>query len=152
MPASATIFEYDWNLSIATASKAIASFQSFVQTNIPAQLGVEINLGRGSTSGTVSFSLTGGWYGAQSALNAVLAPLLAQLPKNPSVNLRPGTYMNSVAYLGGGSLSTTKADMTDTFYAKSMMTPASSPLSSAAINAFISYLANQGFTSNLVRP
>ena len=119
--------------------------------NIPPQLGAEINLGRGSALGTVYFSLTGGWYGAQKDLKGVLSPLLALLPKDPEVSLKTGTYLSSVAVLGGGSLNTTNPDTTDTFYAKSLMTPQNSPMSKNAINAFIRYLANQGYSSALVR-
>lgn len=150
-PPSATVFEYTWNLDVTDASNAIASFQSFVQTDIPSEFGAEIDLGRGSSSGYLSFQLVGGWYGAHDDLSSVLAPLLAQLPPNPQVQLTPGTYINSVAYLAGsGGLDTSNPDTPDTFYAKSLLTPASSPMSSAAINAFISYLANQGYTSDTV--
>ena len=150
-PPSATVFEYTWNsLDGADAANGIAAFQTFVQSNIPPQFGAEINLGRGSAPGTVYFSLVGGWYGPESELAGVLAPLLAQLPQNPQVTLVPGTYLSSVAYLGGGSLDTTKPDITDTFYAKSLMTPQSSPMSAEAINAFINYLANEGQSSTLV--
>jgi len=121
-----------------------------VEGNIPPQFGGEINVGRGSTSGTVYFSLTGGWYGAKENLDGVLSPLLAHLPKDPQVSLKTGTYLNSVAFLGGGTLDTTKPDITDTFYAKSLMTPHSSPMSNKAINAFTGYLANQGYSSSLV--
>ena len=149
-PSSATIFEYDWSLNVADASKALTAFQSFVQTNIPSQLGAEINLGRGSVAGTVSFSLIGGWYGPENDLNPVLTPLLRQLPKNPHVALHPGTYLASVTYLGDGSLDTSSPDIPDTFYAKSLMTPQNSPLSGDAITAFFQYLASEGFTSQTV--
>lgn len=121
-----------------------------MESNIPPQFGAEINLGRGSASGTVHFSLTGGWYGAKEDLNGVLSPLLAQLPGDRKENLKTGTYLSSVAVLGGDSLDTTKPDTTDTFYAKSLMTPQSSPMSKKAINAFLRYLANQGYSSALV--
>lgn len=139
-------------MNVADASKSITAFQSFVQTNIPAQFGAEINLGKGSTKGKVSFSLTGGWYGPASGLTGVLDPLLQQMPKGPKITLKPGSYIDSVMYLAGGSLDTTsKPDIHDTFYAKSLMTPESSPMPAAAINAFVTYLANTGFTSNTVR-
>jgi hypothetical protein len=151
-PPSSTVFQYHWDMSIADASNGIAAFQSFVQTNIPVEFGAEINLGRGSVSGKVSFTITGGWYGAASGLNATIAPLLANLPSNPQTTLNVGTYINSVQVLAGSqSLNTATApDVHDTFYAKSLMTPASSPMSSAAITGFMSYLANEGFASTTV--
>jgi len=55
-----------------------------------------------------------------------------------------------MAYLSGGSLNTTQPDITDNFYAKSLMTPQCSPMSMGAINAFISYLANEVQNSTMV--
>ncbi|KAF8069843.1 glucooligosaccharide oxidase [Lyophyllum atratum] len=138
-PPSATIFQYDWNLNATAAAKGISAFQSFVQTNIPFHLGAEINLGTGSSAGTVYFSLAGAWYAPVSGLNATLAPLLRQMPSNPRTTIRTGTYLNSVKILAEDSL-----DEHDTFYAKSLMTPDSSPMSDAAILAFTKYLTTQG--------
>ena len=151
-PPSATVFQYHYDLSVADAAKGIAAFQSFVQTNIPQEFGAEINLGRGSASGRVSFTITGGWYAPPGGLNATIAPLLAELPNKPKVTLNVGTYINSVQVLAGSqSLNTSTApDAHDTFYAKSLMTPASSPMSSAAITAFMNYLAHEGFASTTV--
>ena len=150
-PPSATAFKYTWNsLDAADAVKGIAAFQRFVQSNIPPEFGAEINLFNGSTPGTVRFSLLGGWYGPESELAGVLSPFLAQLPQNPLVKLVPGTYLNSVTYLGGGSLNTTQPEGTNTFYAKSLMTPQNSPMSTEAITAFINYLANEGQNSTVV--
>lgn len=150
-PPSSTVFEYSWNLNVADTSKGIAVFQSFAQTNLSPQFGAEIDLGRGSSLGTVSFTFTGGWYGPARDFNATIAPLLAKMPKGPKVTLTVGTYLNSVAYLAGGSLDTqSKPDGHDTFYAKSLMTPESSPMSTAALNAFARYLGNEGYTSKTV--
>lgn len=111
----------------------------------------EITLSRGTSRGTVRFHVTGGWYGPASQLTATMAPFLSNMPAGPTTTITPGTYINSVQYLAGGSLSTTAPDTRDTFYAKSLMTPASSPMSLAARTAFATYLANQGFDSNTVR-
>ncbi|KAF8055350.1 glucooligosaccharide oxidase [Lyophyllum atratum] len=147
-PPSATIFQYDWDLNVTAAAKGIAAFQSFVQTDIPSHFGGEINLFRGPTAGTVTFSLTGGWYAPVQGLNATLAPLMRQMPSGPRTTLQTGTYVNSARILAGGSLDTkSKPDGHDTFYAKSLMTPQSAPMSDAAILAFTKYLANQGFAS-----
>jgi len=147
-PSSATTFEYTWTMNVAAASNAISAFQSFVQTNIPPQFGAEINLSKGSSSGTVTLSLTGGWYGDASDLQATLQPFLSQLPSNPG-QITTGTYIQSVEYFAGGSLDTSAPDIHDTFYAKSMMTPASTPMTLSAITSFITYLADDGFSSSL---
>ena len=75
------------------------------------------------------------------------------VPKPQTKKLTVGTYINSVQYLGGlGRLNTTGIpDSTDTFYAKSLMTPTASPISAAAGTAFMTYLANQGFGTSTVR-
>jgi hypothetical protein len=151
-PPSSTVFQYHWDMSIADAANGIGAFQSFVATNIPVEFGAEINLAKGSASGRVSFTLVGGWYGPASGLNSTVAPLLAKLPSNPKTTLDVGTYINSVQVLGAPqSLNTSVApDRHDTFYAKSLMAPASAPMTHAALTAFVSYLAHQGFASTTV--
>ena len=137
-------------MTAAVAANALGIFQSFVQTNIPPQLGMEINLGQGYSNGQVSFELSGAWYGAQSAMTSALQPLLSQLPAPSSSTFSGnGTYIDSVAVLGGGvSLNTQSApDTTDTFYAKSLMIPS---LNASAWTSFTNYLATTGFTTNLV--
>lgn len=152
-PPSAIVFEYQWDFNVPDLSKGLAAWQTFVQTDIPAEFGGEINLRQGSTSGTVSFAILGGWYGAANKLNATIAPLLAAMPRRPeNTKLTPGTYIDSVTYLAGGSLDThTAPDIHDNFYAKSLMTPMSTPMSQAALTAFASYIINQGPVSNTVR-
>ncbi|KAJ7106238.1 glucooligosaccharide oxidase [Mycena epipterygia] len=149
-PKSAIVFEYSWDsLNIATASAAIASFQTFAATNIPPEFGAELVFGKGSSSGQVSFGLTGAFYGASSAFNATLTPYLKTLPKPSRFTITPGSYINSVSVLSGTPLNTSTApDGSDTFYTKSLMTPEGSPMSAAAIKAFVTYMATQGFSSN----
>lgn len=148
-PSSATVFEYNWNLNAADAAKAVGAFQHFVQTNIPQEFAAEIVIGKGSVQGNLSWGLTGGWYGPADQFQSVIAPFLAKVPKPASTSLTPGTYINSVQFLGGlGRLNTSSSpDGHDTFYAKSLMTPEASPMSNAARTAFMSYLANDGFNA-----
>jgi hypothetical protein len=95
--------------------------------------------------------LTGGWYGAKTALTATLQPFLKNMPAPEwSENHGNGTYIDSAKFLGDGSLSTTNPDITDNFYAKSLMTPASVPMTEAATVAYMKYLANDGFTTSFV--
>ncbi|KAF8874587.1 glucooligosaccharide oxidase [Infundibulicybe gibba] len=122
-------------------------------TNIPPQLGGELIAAKGSVRGNITFGLSGGWYGPSAQLNATLAPYLSSLPPPQIIILRPGTYIESVANLGGvldtTALDTTTApDKNDTFYAKSLMTPEKSPMSNSALHAFASYMANECFDSN----
>ncbi|KAJ7777401.1 glucooligosaccharide oxidase [Mycena metata] len=149
-PTSAIVFQYGWDsLNITAASDAIASFQEFAATNIPTEFGAELVFSRGPSSGQVAFGLTGAWYGAPAALNATVAPYLKTLPTPSSQTITPGSYINSVSFLAGQPLNTTTApDGSDTFYQKSLMTPEGSPMSAAAIQAFVSYMAVQGFSSS----
>ncbi|KAF7289487.1 Glucooligosaccharide oxidase [Mycena chlorophos] len=149
-PSSATVFEYNWNkLNVSAASNAISALQTYAATNIPAELGLELVFGAGPSKNTVYMGLTGAYYGTGD-YSTILAPYLAKLPKPSSKDITPGSYINSVATLGApDSLNTSsKPDDTDTFYTKSIMTPEGSPMSAAAISAFVKYMANQGYTSD----
>jgi hypothetical protein len=110
-------------------------------------------IGIGSSTGRVAFGLTGGWYAPADQFAAVIAPLLATLPPPASDSLTVGTYINSVQVLGAPApLNTTgMPDGHDTFYAKSIMTPEASPMTFDALNAFMSYLGNEGFLTSTVR-
>lgn len=151
-PSSVTIFEYSWDLSASAAASVLLAFQSFSNSaSLSTAFGGEINLGQGSKKGRVWLGLTGGWYAPANQFDAAIAPLLAQLPTPGTKKLTVGTYINSVKYLGGlNTLSVTAAETPDTFYAKSLMTPQGSLISSTAANAFMSYLANNAFGANSV--
>ncbi|KAF8224091.1 glucooligosaccharide oxidase [Tricholoma matsutake] len=153
-PPSVTVFDYNWDLNAADAANFIDAFQTFVQTDIPPQFGSYINLFKGSASGRVMVQLYGGWYGPPGGLNRTIAPFLSQIPTSPRTTLNVGNYINSVEVFGQGTgspnLNTSVApDIHDTFYAKSIMTPESSPMSISAITAFMDYLAHEGFSSTL---
>lgn len=141
-------------MSASQASKSLAAFQSFVQTNIPSELGGTMTFARGSVAGSVTCIFTGALYGSASSLNRIIHPLLAKLPKPMSSHVRSGTYIQSVEFsTQGGSLNTSSLpDVKDTFYAKSLMVPEASLMSHRALDSFTSYMANEGFNSKIVRP
>ncbi|KAJ6450399.1 hypothetical protein C8R45DRAFT_1043533 [Mycena sanguinolenta] len=149
-PASATVFEYGWDsMDITTASNAIAALQTFAATNIPALFGAELVFSRGPAQSQVTVELTGAWYGAANLFSSTIAPYLSTLPAPSWSTITPGSYINSVALLSGEPLNTSTAvEQKDTFYLKSLMTPSGSPMSAAAINAFVTYMATQGFSSD----
>lgn len=149
-PASATVFTYTWDFSAAEAANATQQFQNYVQGNIPQEFAAELDVGKGSASGRVAFSLAGGWYGPADDFDAIIAPYLDELPPPSAQTITPGTYIESVQNLGGlGRLNTNGIpDSNDTFYAKSLMTPEASPMTSTALNAFMSYLGDVGFTAD----
>ncbi len=154
MPSFATIYEYDWQLNYSSAAAALAKFQEYVTTDIPPQLGAEINLGKGDSEGTVSFVLTGGWYGESiDALQSVLAPYLQSMPSASGTFSGNGTYISTVQVLGDGVVNTKVAgpDSTDTFYVKSLMTPEDQPMTLEALEVYMKYLAYEGYASDTVR-
>ncbi|KAL0057742.1 hypothetical protein AAF712_015607 [Marasmius tenuissimus] len=152
VPTYSIIFSYTWDLDAQTASQALLDFQTFATntTDLPLEFGGGLTFSKGSTQGKVGFTLIGGWYGSQGGkLDEVLAPLLGKMPKpTTSDRLGNGTYIDSVKELGGG-LDTSKAeDTTDTFYARSLMTPVGEPLSADAARAFTKYLSEPGWKSD----
>ncbi|KAJ7780277.1 glucooligosaccharide oxidase [Mycena maculata] len=149
-PQSAIVFQYGWeSLDIATASNAIASFQTFAASNIPPEFGAELVFSAGPSSSHVAFGWTGAFYGNASDFNSTIAPYLKTLPAPSTTTISPGSYINSVSVLAGEALNTSTAvESPDTFYTKSLMTPSGSPMSAAAIEAFVTYMAVQGFQSN----
>ena len=93
----------------------------------------------------------GGWYAPADQLAAVIAPFLDALPPPSKKKITSGTYIESVQYLGGGRLNTTDIpDKPHTFYTKSIMTPEASPMTIKALNAFMCYLGDAGFTADTV--
>ncbi|KAF6741329.1 glucooligosaccharide oxidase [Ephemerocybe angulata] len=149
-PSSATIFNYNYNLNINAVTTALANFQTYAVSNIPAQLGLEIVLSKGSSRGTVNLGVTGGWYGAASQLNATLQPFLGPLGNPSWKTVTPGSYLDSAKNLAGGSLDTSNPlGQHDTFYAKSLVTPQSSPMSQTALKAFATYISNNGYDANV---
>lgn len=152
-PAFATVFTYIWDLSAADAAKALLQFQNFVQTNIPQEFAAEVDVEKGSTNGRVAISLVGGYYADPNLFASVIAPFLNNLPQPASETVTPGSYIESVQFFGGlNRLNTTGiADTHDTFYAKSLMTPESSPMTLEALTAFMNYAGNQGYSADTVR-
>jgi hypothetical protein len=92
----------------------------------------------------------GAWYGAANTFNATIKPLLDKLPKPLWTTFDVGDYRNSLKNLAGGSIDTFEPNGHDTFYAKSLITPKNAPLTAQAERAFITYLTNQGFDTDLV--
>ncbi|KAK7055368.1 Glucooligosaccharide oxidase [Favolaschia claudopus] len=150
-PASVIVFQYNWQLDVENAATALNTFQNFVvQPNLPPEFGAEIVLTRGAVEGNVSFGLTGAWHGDPNQLNGTVAPFLAAMPPLNAVTFTGGNWIESVEFLAGSTLNTSTApDYTDTFYAKSLMTPQASPMNQAARTAFMNGLAHEGFVSNM---
>jgi hypothetical protein len=152
VPDSVTMFSYSWDLSAADAAHATQQFQNFVQTDIPQEFGAYLVVLRGSSSGMVHFILTGGWYAPADQFAAVIAPFLNTLRTPSEQTVTPGTYIEGAQSVTGTNRLNTSGipDVHDTFYAKSLMTPEASPMTITALNAFMSYLGDTGFTADTV--
>ncbi|KAF8196452.1 glucooligosaccharide oxidase [Pholiota molesta] len=150
-PPTATIFSYNWQLTAQGAAAALALYQSFVLTApLPPTFGAEIVITPGAVQGNVSIGLAGGWYAPFAELNATLGPFLSAMPAPHSESFDTGDYLHSAINLAGGSLDTKdQPDNTDTFYAKSLMTPEAQPMSEEALQAFMDVVANEGFTTEV---
>ncbi|KAE9389963.1 glucooligosaccharide oxidase [Gymnopus androsaceus JB14] len=152
-PSYAIVMEYSWSsVDYEMAGQYLYSFQNFSLSGPPSALAGELVLSRGSEEGQVTFALTAAWYGDgdEDSANSAIQPFLDVMPTPTSSQiLGDGSYIDSVSVLGGTTLDTSEApDITDTFYAKSIMTPESEPMTLEACTSFMQYLATEGFTSN----
>ncbi|KAF9482070.1 glucooligosaccharide oxidase [Pholiota conissans] len=150
-PPTATIFSYNWQFTASGAAAFLASYQSFVlSTPLPPTFGAEIVITPGNVQGNVSIGLAGGWYAPLDQLNSTLGPFFATVPAPRAMSFDTGDYLHSAINLAGGSLDTKdQPDNTDTFYAKSLMTPQGAPMSGKALQAFMDVVANEGFTTDV---
>lgn len=151
-PLEATIFSYNWHLSASDAASFLKAFQDFaLNSNVPPELGVEIVLTKAEVRGNVSVGLAGGWYAPLASLNATLAPFFSKVPEPRAASFDTGSYLHSATNLAGGSLDTTSApDGTDTFYARSLMTPVHQPMSAEAIQGLMDVVSTEGFDTLVV--
>ncbi|KAH9470958.1 hypothetical protein Pst134EA_004868 [Puccinia striiformis f. sp. tritici] len=152
-PSEATNFIYQWNLNEEDFAQTLMKLQSFCMSDVPAQLGITVNLRKSWQAGKLSFDFAGAWYGKESEFAAVVQPFLSQMPAPTSNSVKTTDWITSLQGLlwDNQTLSTEGVDLTqehDTFYAKSLTTPESAPMSNASFMAFTKVLANQGFQSN----
>ncbi|KAK0206912.1 glucooligosaccharide oxidase [Desarmillaria ectypa] len=148
-PSFATIYEYDWQLDSSAAAAALYKFQEYVMTDIRPQFGAEVNIGKGNSEGSVSFVLTGGWYGESvDALQSILAPFLQSMPSASGKYSGNGTYISTVKVLSSGVVNTKATGPDTAFYVKSLTTPEDQPISLEALEVYMKYLAYEGYASD----
>ncbi|KAJ4491020.1 glucooligosaccharide oxidase [Lentinula aciculospora] len=150
-PSYAVVMEYTWsNMDYKTAGQSMYSFQNFSLSGPASPFAGELVITKGSQEGQVTFGFTGAWYGEEGSATSTLQPWLDTMPApTTSSPLGDGSYIGTVAQLSGTSLNTSQtADSSDTFYAKSLMTPEDEPMSLEACTAFMQYLSTEGFSSD----
>ncbi|CCX30517.1 hypothetical protein FPQ18DRAFT_312236 [Pyronema domesticum] len=124
------------------AAKAYSIAQAFGQTDAPKELGYGILFFPGN-----QFIVRGVYYGPKANMDRILAPLLEQLTslndgKAPKAVVNTQGWIASLTELDGTTLQTLVRgyDKHDTFYAKSITTKESAPLSLTALNSMFAYL------------
>jgi hypothetical protein len=155
VPPSATVFSYSWDLSAEEASSTLDAYQTFSLGQVPPEFGSELVFGKGSTQGRISITLQGVWFGEEDGFDGAINPLLNAIgTQSQNQQIIPGTYIDSVAFFGDEPderLNTTNIpDQQDNFYVKSLLTPQGQPIMNASQVAWMNYLANEGFSSQIV--
>ena len=148
VPTNTVAYTYFWNFTASEATDAFTKFQTFVNSGIPAELGGEITLSKGPTPGHVLYLFTGAYYG--NDFNASVQPYLAVMPSPYNIGLTNGDYIQNLGILANGQGLNTTGDApepSNRFYAKSLMVPESAPLDNTSISAFLTYLANEGYST-----
>ncbi|KAF7300268.1 Glucooligosaccharide oxidase [Mycena kentingensis (nom. inval.)] len=147
-PPSVTIFNWNWQLTAAQAADALGKFQQFSESpSLPVEFGPEIVLTRGHVEGNVTFALAGAWHADPNLLNATVQPFLDAMPPVNGVDFFHGNWIESAQNLGG-DLDVSAPDGTDTFYAKSLITPEAAPMDENARKAFMNIVSTEGSTTN----
>jgi hypothetical protein len=138
-PASNVFFNYVFSpLNVTAAVETFLAYQNFGANKAPPTLGMYVVLGNGN------FEMSGVFYGPISNFTAVIQPLLDAVPQQPkSKSVKTYDWLGVLQQLAGsdGSLNTsTKADISDTFDAKSLMVDEDAPLTKTALQSFFNYL------------
>ncbi|EPS41612.1 hypothetical protein H072_4489 [Dactylellina haptotyla CBS 200.50] len=145
VPESIVNYSYSFTgLSVDQAAAAFIEIQNFAKS-APKELGLGVSLwGNG-----VAFELSGAYYGkSQQDFDNMFQPLLGKLPAPSSSTVNVKGWIDTLLRFAGngGSLSVPEIGYNEhtTFYAKSLVTSQTSPLSLDSMKSFFNYAANQG--------
>lgn len=143
--------EYRYNdQSASSAASIVQKWQDFSSSSsLPAAFGGTFNVFKGSKANTISLSLTATYIGSQDEFLSVISSLVNGLPTPSSKKVTSQNWKATLQLLAGNqNLDTSQAsDYTDTFYAKSLMTPASNPMTASAIGSWMNYISTTGYSS-----
>ena len=138
-------------MTATETSEALSSFQGFVQSGIPATLGGELILSKGTIPGNLGVQFMGVHWDDPATFNNTIAPYMSLFPEPDTSNVTSGDWITVLAAWAFGNLDTsTMAPYSDAFYAKSLLTPEKEGINKQAIDAFVNYLATDGFDSDVV--
>lgn len=99
------------------------------------------------------FQLLGVYHG-EDELELILQPLLSQLSANATTTVKPDTYLEIERTLASPRQSlnnSAEREPLDTYYTKSIFTPAASPIRQDTATALFNYMATDGQATKLVR-
>ena len=157
VPAPSSIINFAYTIPglYASANKMTEAFlhiQSFALNSsiIDGKIGFGVHLD-GS-----SFSVSGTYLGDLPTWQNTLEPaLLSGLPPPDTSTVGEHSWLDSLALLAAPSSlqqPTQNYTLHDTFYAKSVVVPSSSPLTSAALNSYFTYIISNGSASQQPTP
>ena len=141
-----------WSVSLpnmfqnaATTTAAFQHIQSFAQNAsvVDRKIG-----GMGVYIDGSGFSISGSYTGSLDDFNAKVKPeLLRGLPSPSGQSAKAMSWIDFLTSLANGvplKEPTTGYDLHDDFFAKSLVVPQASPLTSAALNSYFSYIIQNG--------
>ncbi|KAF8513718.1 hypothetical protein BU17DRAFT_53046 [Hysterangium stoloniferum] len=149
-PAPPTVIHYVINIGTHPAPEIISAYsiwQSFV-ADAPNEFSSSAFFEASSTFGSLFMSFSGDYYGTEDAFQAVVQPLMVQLPATARLTTTALDWIGGLEASAGdnGTLSTAHPDGTDTFFAKSLVT--TDPVSNASLTSWINYMATAGSSSD----
>lgn len=150
-PAPASVVQWSFSIpnvfsSAATATNIFLHIQDFARNAAV----IDRNIGFGVYLDGQSFSISGTYFGSLDNFNNKIKPaLLKGLPTPSSSTVDSIDWLASLTKLAGQPLAQPLQgyDAHDDFYAKSITTPASAPLTAAALNSFFDYIIKNGVNS-----
>lgn len=154
-PSENTNFAFEWDLPEAESANAFIKLQTFCHSNLPSELGLGADFRRGSQPGHIKFIFVGAWFGDSTKFPMVIQQYLDDMPPPTSTVKDQGDWLNSAQSMAGvksqEALLSSNMDIPtqyDTFYAKSLTTPQSKPISNTSIQALTKYISSEGWISD----
>ena len=147
--APATVINWSFSLpnmfkSVATLTSTFTHLQTFAQNASV----VDRNLGMGMYMDGSGFSISGTYFGSQSDFQSKIQPeLLRGLPTPSTSSVQSVGWIKSLTLLGGANTiqePLTGYDAHDDFFAKSVVVPSSTPLTTDALNSYFNYIVSSG--------
>lgn len=148
---SAPVSVVNWSFSLpnmfksaATLTSTFSHLQSFAQNSSV----VDRNLGMGMYMDGSGFSISGTYFGTLDKFNNVIKlELLRGLPTPSTSSVQSVDWIKSLTLLGGSNTlqePLTGYDAHDDFFAKSVVVPSTSPLTTDALNSYFGYIVSKG--------